>query len=323
MPAEQCNNGKWKWGETGECKYESQEEAENDNEDYYENTDKMKNSDKRHIKKVIEDDDSVTIVFGKSEEWEGVEIDTPDEPETIEEEIDESEEEYNLTPEINDNQRNIKIWDKKFNNIIMEKRIYNLESRLEKRDDGKEVVVGYGSIFNSRSADLGGFYEYVSPSAITDETIKNSDVRALINHDPNLILARSKNGEGSLKLSVDSKGLRYEYEMPDLSYARDLSTNLKNGNISQSSFAFTISQNGDNWETDEDGRDIRTITKIDRLYDISSVTYPAYEEASSDLVVAQRSLALYKEKKEIKEEENDLVARSLATLKIELIKRKK
>ena len=72
----------------------------------------------------------------------------------------------------------------------------------------------------------------------------------------------------------------------------------------------------------EDGMDIRTITKIDRLYDISSVTYPAYEESNSDLVVAQRSLAVYKEKKQIKEEENDLVARSLATLKIELIKRK-
>ena len=144
MPAEECNNGKWKWGETGECKYDSQEEAEKDNEDYYENEEDMKETDKRHIKKVIEDDNSVTIIFGKSEEWEGVEIDTPEEEEVIEEESNkEEEEEYQLTPELTDNQRNIKIWDKKYNNIIMEKRIYNLESRLEKREDGKEVVVGY------------------------------------------------------------------------------------------------------------------------------------------------------------------------------------
>ena len=327
MPAKECNNGKWKWGDTGECIYESQEEAEKDNEDYYENQEDMKKTDKRHIKKVIEDDKSVTIVFGKSEEWEGVEIDTEKEiieEEPIEEEEElEEEEEYELTPELIDSQRDIKIWDKKYNNITMEKRIYNLESRIEKREDGKEVVIGYGSVFNSRSENLGGFYEYIDANAITNDTIKNSDVRALINHDPNLILARSKNGEGNLKLSIDERGLRYEYEMPDLSYARDLSINLKNGNISQSSFAFTIASNGEKWDTDKEGRDIRTITKIDRLFDISSVTYPAYPDASSDLVVAQRSLSLYKENKEKKEEENDLVMRSLAKLKIELIKRKK
>jgi hypothetical protein len=75
--------------------------------------------------------------------------------------------------------------------------------------------------------------------------------------------------------------------------------------------------------TDDEGNDIRTITSINKLYDVSPVTYPAYSNADSDLVVAQRGLAMYKEKQEIKEEENDLVARSLAKLKIELIKRTK
>ena len=83
-----------------------------------------------------------------------------------------------------------------------------------------------------------------------------------------------------------------------------------------------MASNGDEWTTDDSGNDIRTITAIDRLYDISVVSYPAYSQAESDLVVAQRGLAMYKEKQEIKEEENDLVARSLAKLKIELIKRK-
>ena len=126
MPAEECNNGMWKWGETGECKYETQQEAEEDNEDYYE-----------------------------------------------EEKI-----------------KQINIWNKKYNNTIMEKRIFNIENRFETKEDGQEVVVGYGSIWNSRSENLGGFYEYISPSAITEETIAKSDVRALINHDPNLVLAR-------------------------------------------------------------------------------------------------------------------------------------
>ena len=51
------------------------------------------------------------------------------------------------------------IWDKKYNNTIMEKRIFNIENRFETKEDGQEVVVGYGSIWNSRSENLGGFYE--------------------------------------------------------------------------------------------------------------------------------------------------------------------
>ena len=64
MPAEECDNGLWKWGETGECKYETQEEAEEDNEDYYEEIEEMK-LNKRHIISVTEDDDTYTIVYEK------------------------------------------------------------------------------------------------------------------------------------------------------------------------------------------------------------------------------------------------------------------
>jgi len=110
----------------------------------------------------------------------------------------------------------LKIWDKKYNNTIMEKRLFNIENRFETKEDGQEVVVGYGSIFNSRSENLGGFYEYISPAAISEETIAKSDVRALINHDQNLILARSTTG--TLNLTVDEKGLKYEFDIPETSY---------------------------------------------------------------------------------------------------------
>ena len=216
-------------------------------------------------------------------------------------------------------EKKLNIWEKKYNNTIMEKRIFNIESRFETREDGTESVSGYGAVFNSISENLGGFYEYIAPTAITQETIDKSDIRALINHDHNLVLARSTSG--TLKVEVDEKGMRYSFDIPETSYGKDLSINMKNGNISQSSFAFTVGS--DEWSTDEDGNDIRTITNIDRLFDVSPVVYAAYSQAESDLVVAQRGLAMYKEKQEIKEEENDLVARSLAKLKIELIKRTK
>ena len=94
---------------------------------------------------------------------------------------------------------------------------------------------------------------------------------------------------------------------------------MKRGDITQSSFAFTVAD--DDWTTDEDGNNIRTIKKIERLYDVSPVTYPAYPEAN-DLIVAQRGLATYKEQVEKEKEEKDLVKRSLVSLKIELKKRK-
>jgi len=210
----------------------------------------------------------------------------------------------------------------------MEKRTFNIETRVDTNEDGKEMVIGHASVYDSKSNDLGGFFEYIERGAFTQELIDKSDVRALINHDASLIMARSKNGEGTLNLKADDKGLGYEFDLdPELSYARDLAVSLKRGDVTSSSFAFTVG--ADEWSTNDLGENIRTITKIDRLYDVSPVTYPAYSQAESDLVVAQRGLKEYQEslveetKEDIKEEkENNLVMGSLTSLKIELIKRK-
>ena len=203
------------------------------------------------------------------------------------------------------------IWDKKYNNS-MEKRLFNIETRME---EGETMnVVGHASVYNTMSEDLGGFREIIAPGAFDD--VLENDVRALINHDGNLILARTTSG--TLKLSTDEKGLKYEFDMPQTSYGKDLAISMKRGDVTQSSFAFTV-QN-DNWET-KDGMDVRTITKVKRLFDVSPVTYPAYPDAD-DLVIAQRGLSVYKEKQERLNEEKDLVKRSLLNLNIELQKRK-
>ncbi len=207
----------------------------------------------------------------------------------------------------------------------MEKRIFNVETRVDSTDDGKDVVVGYASVYDSRSNNLGGFYEFVERGVFNEDLINSSDVRSLINHDPNLILARSTSG--TLKLSADERGLKYEFEMPETSYGKDLAISMKRQDVNQSSFAFTVQE--DDWSTDADGNNIRTIKKIGELFDISAVTYPAYSQAESDLVVAKRGLKEYQEslveetKEEIIEEkENNLVRGSLISLNIELKKRK-
>jgi len=203
------------------------------------------------------------------------------------------------------------IWDKKYNNS-MEKRLFNIETRME---EGETMnVVGHASVYNTMSEDLGGFREIIAPGAFDD--VLDNDVRALINHDGNLILARTTSG--TLKLSTDEKGLKYEFDMPQTSYGKDLAISMKRGDVTQSSFAFTVEN--DNWET-KDGMDVRTITKVKRLFDVSPVTYPAYPDAD-DLVIAKRSLSVYKEKQERLKEEKDLVKRSLLNLNIELQKRK-
>jgi len=345
MPAEECNNGKWKWGETGECKYDSQEEAEEDNEDYYENNDdcscdycscdsncNCKNNkeieveveekstemqlDRRHIISITEDDDTYTIVYEKDRDKD------EDEDEEVEEIIDEEEvEEIEEDKDISfyDKERNkplqkeVKdIWTK---TITMEKRYFNIETRTEKRDDGSTTITGHAAVFNQLSSDLGGFRELIAPDAFSG--VLNDDVRALVNHDPNLLLARTSSG--TLNLEQTEKGLSFAFDVPDTTYGRDLIISMERGDITQSSFAFTIED--DSWETTKDG-EVRTINKVKQLYDVSPVTYPAYPDAD-DLTLAQRSLAIYREKEENKKQEKDLVKRSLLKLRIELKKRSK
>ena len=161
-------------------------------------------------------------------------------------------------------------------------RTFNVQD-LELRQEGDDnVVVGYGSVFNTLSNELGGFREIISEGAFDGRL--NDDVRFLINHD-GLPLARTTNG--TLRLSTDERGLKYEAKVANTSLGRDLIELMRNGTINQSSFAFVVED--DSWEM-RDGINVRTINKVSRLYDVSAVTYPAYEEAS----VALRSMEEWK-----------------------------
>lgn len=348
MPCEKCNNGKWKWGKTGACQYDTLEECEKDNEGYYQNAidDEVdftmnftkEQMDELHSKGEVlievsgDDGDTMNILFTyASEEMEDEEIDNErdesfdpigpqkddEEKEEIREEIkeevkEEKHEDFYNTERNKPLTRKVdNLWEK---NITMEKRYFNIETRTEKREDGTTTITGHAAVFNQLSSDLGGFRELIAPDAFSG--VLNDDVRALVNHDPNLLLARTTSG--TLNLEQTDEGLQYSFDVPDTTYGRDLIVSMERKDITQSSFAFTIEE--DSWETTADG-EIRTINKVKNLYDVSPVTYPAYPSAD-DLTLAKRSLALHKEKEENKKEEKDLVQRSLVALKIELKKRK-
>ncbi|MDC0726569.1 HK97 family phage prohead protease [Phytobacter diazotrophicus] len=159
-----------------------------------------------------------------------------------------------------------------------ETRCYSGEVRAEQHGDQPAHIIGYGSVFNSRSEPLWGFREIIKPGAFDD--VLGDDVRGLFNHDPNFILGRSTSG--TLAIAVDDKGLRYDITAPETPTIRDLVlAPMQRGDINQSSFAFQVARGGDDWYEDEEGIVIREISKFSRLYDVSPVTYPAYQDADS------------------------------------------
>lgn len=164
----------------------------------------------------------------------------------------------------------------------IERRFTDREVRLETREgDMPPKIVGYGAVFNSRSEDLGGFTEIIAPGAF--DSVLDDDVRGLFNHDENIVLGRTVSG--TMNLSVDETGLRYEIIPPDTQLVRDMVISpMKRGDVSQSSFGFFVED--DEWKEESVGVITRTITKVGRLLDVSPVTYPAYP----DTKVAMRKL---------------------------------
>lgn len=146
-------------------------------------------------------------------------------------------------------------------------------------EDGEaRKMVGHAAVFN-QPADIGGWFrEQIEPGAFKS-SIRKDDVRALFNHDPNYVLGR--NTAGTLTLSEDETGLKTTIDPPDTQWARDLSVSIARGDITQMSFAFQVLE--EEWVRGEGKElDLRTIKKV-RLFDVSPVTFPAYE--GTDLAI--------------------------------------
>lgn len=150
-------------------------------------------------------------------------------------------------------------------------------SVLRQADEESRLVEGYALLFETSSDHL-DFEEVIERTAL-DGVIGVSDVFALLNHSKERgILARSINGEGSLSLEVDEKGLKYRFDAPKTALGEELLENLRRGEINQSSFAFTVKS--DKWERKADGSWKRTIHQFDKLYDVSPVYNAAYSQTS-------------------------------------------
>lgn len=166
---------------------------------------------------------------------------------------------------------------------MIERRTTTATVGVETRANGSKAIVGYGSVFYN-AADPGtefelwkGAVERVAPTAFDEALRRKDDARGLFNHDSNMLLGRV--GAGTMRLSVDSKGLRYEIDSPDTQVGRDVVASIERGDLAGSSFAFVVDKVS--WEA-RDGLEIRTIESV-TLYDVGPVTYPSYAATTTGL----------------------------------------
>jgi HK97 family phage prohead protease len=150
------------------------------------------------------------------------------------------------------------------------------ELRAEKDVEGKTYLVGHAALYNSLSENLGTaarpWKECIMPGAFARALREKQDVMHLKNHDPNMILGRTKSG--TLVLTEDGKGLRFRTLLPDTSYAKDLSEVIARGDLDECSFAFVSKK--ESW-VNENGVDVRQIHDVD-LKDVSVVAAGAYKQ---------------------------------------------
>jgi len=144
--------------------------------------------------------------------------------------------------------------------------------------DGGDRLVGYAAKFGTRSQDLGGFVETIAPGAFSKAIGDGQDVVAYWNHNRDAILGRVS--AGTVRLSQDDVGLRYEVDLPDTTAGRDVAVSVARGDIRHSSFAFRAID--DEWDTLDDGTPLRTLHAV-QLYDVSPVSEPAYLDTTAAL----------------------------------------
>lgn len=167
----------------------------------------------------------------------------------------------------------------------IERRYFKSDFEIRKEDGKTPVLRGYALRFGS-TYDMGWYTESVDRDALSKADM--SDVRILLNHDPNLILGRTT--AGTARVGVDDVGMWYEVDLPSSPNGENARVAVERGDIDQSSWGFRFRTDstgrriGDKWDM-RNGKEHRTITDVATVFDASPVTFPANPDTS----VAKRS----------------------------------
>jgi HK97 family phage prohead protease len=163
---------------------------------------------------------------------------------------------------------------------MIERRFFSKVTLRAETAGSKTYLTGYAALFDNPSSDLGGFVEVIKKGAFSRALKEGQDVRHLVNHDPSLLLGRTKSG--TLQLSEDSKGLRFRTLLPETGTADDLAALVARADIDECSFGFVPVEQAwmDQKAPDGSMQVIRELHDVD-LVDISIVTFPAYPGTSA------------------------------------------
>jgi HK97 family phage prohead protease len=149
------------------------------------------------------------------------------------------------------------------------------EFREAASGDGMSFT-GYAAVFNSDSVDM-GFRETIAPGAFAKSLRSRNNVRMLLNHNPEKVLASTRGK--TLRLVEDGKGLLAEADLPPTTVGNDLSILMRRGDVDSMSFGFTVPRGGDSWSSDGSRRELREV----RLIEVSVVSFPAYPATSASV----------------------------------------
>ncbi len=157
-------------------------------------------------------------------------------------------------------------------------------AEIEVREQrGKVTIGGYSPVYDSPSEDMGGAKEVVKFGAVTDCLKRGAEVRCYVNHERSMPLGSTTSG--TLRLADTVRGLRWDCDLPDTSYARDMLASIDRGDIRHSSFGFRVAgPDGQSWSRDGQGGALRELRKID-LLDVSPVSEPAYRGSTCTIDV--------------------------------------
>lgn len=160
------------------------------------------------------------------------------------------------------------------------------------------TIEGYAIVFGVESRILSDYWdnyrEIIEPGAITEERLKEMDIKMTMYHNREKILARSTNGEGTLKLSVDEVGVKYSFEAPNTVDGDTALELVKRGDLSGSSFMFWTDERNVNYERRSDDIMLRRVKTIGMIYDMTIAADPAYEQTT---VAAREAYTQFESKK--------------------------
>lgn len=189
-------------------------------------------------------------------------------------------------------------------NDTVERRFFPISARAAKAEGDKMQIGGYGAVFNEFT-NMGWYAEVVMPGFF--DGIKDDRCACLFNHEPSQVLGRKKNN--TLTYTIDEKGIDYQSILP--AHRSDIYELVEGGYIYESSFAFTTLESkwvevdrslmvGKMSESDLDALSyggkisVRYLEKGKELFDLSPVTYGAYEGTTTDTRIAKRSFDAWK-----------------------------